>query len=109
MSADEELREIYLGADGLGALYLGGYAAIFNKGFMEQCPFVVNTARGLEICELHCRHHHPLLTLTRTPPFDDFQLVQSTCKERHGRRSSGSRFWRWTGSMTSNKSCLWTI
>jgi len=44
-----EERELYLGSDGMGPLYHGGYMALMSKNFMQGCTSVVNTARGLEI------------------------------------------------------------
>jgi len=46
---DASKRELYIGADGMGALYLGGYAAVMQKTVVDTSPFVVNTAKGLDM------------------------------------------------------------
>ena len=46
---DASKRELYVGADGMGALYLGGYAAVMQKTVADTSPFVVNTAKGLDM------------------------------------------------------------
>jgi len=49
VTEDAIKRELYLGPDGMGALYLGGYAAVMNKSVVDTSPFVVNTAKGLDM------------------------------------------------------------